>query len=94
MAMRTSSKKEPKKLMELNPPQQNLVHYNKQYWFKQKAAAAAAASVIPAKRRSVKRMILDDFLQFCSSLFKTNNAKSTQTPRRRSATRFYPTPTF
>lgn len=42
------------------------------YCFKPKAAASPPASVIPAKGRSVKRIIFNDLVQFLSSLFKTN----------------------
>lgn len=40
--------------------------------FSPKASGVGTASVIPAKRRSVKRMIFYDFVKFICSVCKTN----------------------
>ncbi|CAN6545155.1 unnamed protein product [Malus baccata var. baccata] len=45
--------------------------------------AGVTASVIPAKRRSVKRMILDDVVQFFSSVFTTDKAKAPNTKNKK-----------
>ncbi|KAB2636529.1 hypothetical protein D8674_027063 [Pyrus ussuriensis x Pyrus communis] len=48
-----------------------------------KPQAGVTASVIPAKRRSVKRMILDDIVQFFSSVFTTDKAKAPNTKNKK-----------